>query len=94
MGSWQQTLSYYNPLHRKGHTSPPVYSRDFAYEDNGPVVLAHPMREERADINGTSAKTFAEYVHDLSFYSVAIVGMHGAFSGHAEPVASVVGERA
>ncbi|KAK5121621.1 hypothetical protein LTR85_004793 [Meristemomyces frigidus] len=60
--TWSQTLSHYNPLHYRASKAdpPPVYSRDFAYANNGPVVLAHPMRVERASISGTSAKAFAE----------------------------------
>jgi len=66
--TWQRTLSHYNPLnYRRGYKTPPVYSRDFAYANNSPVVLAHPMREERESISGASAKTFAEYVY-LLFY--------------------------
>jgi hypothetical protein len=89
--SWQQTFDYYNPLHFRNRkprpTTAPVYSRDFAYTD-GPQVLAHAMRIEPAQVNAlTSAKNFAEYVH-LSF------AMHGAFPGHAEPVAPVVDKRA
>lgn len=37
---------------------PPVYSRDFAYADNAPVVL----RMARSNIGDTSANNFAEYV--------------------------------
>lgn len=37
---------------------PPVYTRDFAYANNAPVVL----RMARGNIGDTSANTFAEYV--------------------------------
>ncbi|KAK4553719.1 hypothetical protein LTR86_009217 [Recurvomyces mirabilis] len=55
--SWQTTFEYYNPLHfRRGKTAPasttatttaPVYSRDFAYAEDGGKkggvrLLAHP----------------------------------------------------
>lgn len=43
------------------HTGPTIYSRDFAYIDNGPVVVV-PARVVRADILTSSAKTFAGYV--------------------------------
>jgi hypothetical protein len=54
MGSWLDSL-------QSQHTYrylPPVYSRDFAYANNAPVVLAMA----RANINDINAKTFAEYV--------------------------------
>lgn len=38
-----------------------VYSRDFAYEDNGPIVVL-PTRMAAADVANASARTFAEYV--------------------------------
>ncbi|CAK4034660.1 hypothetical protein DOTSEDRAFT_41560 [Lecanosticta acicola] len=41
------------------HTHPVVYSRDFAYADNGPIVVV-PTRMVRTDILTASAKTFAE----------------------------------
>lgn len=59
--TWSQTFSHYIRS-SKAQPPPPVYSRDFAYANNAPVVLAHPMRAERASISGTSAKAFAEYV--------------------------------
>lgn len=37
---------------------PPVFSRDFAYANNAPVVL----RMARANIANTTARSFAEYV--------------------------------
>lgn len=43
------------------HPHPIVYSRDFAYADNGPIVVV-PSRMVRADILTASARTFAEYV--------------------------------
>lgn len=75
--SWQQTFEYYNPLHRRRKpTSPPVLSRDFAYAHNGPTIILaeRPMRHQ---INaGTSAKTFAEYVHLLhSPHHMSVVGL-------------------
>jgi len=62
--SWDSYNPFHYSYHRRarGRTTPPVYSRDFAYADNGPVVLMHPMRIEKGNISGTSAKTFAEYV--------------------------------
>ncbi|KAK4544633.1 hypothetical protein LTR36_004205 [Oleoguttula mirabilis] len=103
--TWSQTLSHYNPLHhhyRRNANNPPVYSRDFAYANNAPVVLAPPMRAERASISGTSAQAFAEYVHlsllQLHFYSsTTFVGggprMDGAFPGHAESLPVVLHKR-
>ena len=77
--SWQQTFEYYNPLHFRSNKSkhhsktPPVYSRDFAYAENGPQVLAHPMRIQRADINAeTSARSFAEYVHPSTLLVMSV----------------------
>lgn len=43
------------------HSHPIIYSRDFAYADNGPIVVV-PSRVVRADILTASARTFAEYV--------------------------------
>ncbi|EME47041.1 hypothetical protein DOTSEDRAFT_41560 [Dothistroma septosporum NZE10] len=40
------------------HTGPTIYSRDFAYIDNGPIVVV-PARVVRADILTSSAKAFA-----------------------------------
>lgn len=42
-------------------SAPTVYSRDFAYADNGPIVVV-PTRIARADILKASAKAYAEYV--------------------------------
>ncbi|KAM3423554.1 hypothetical protein BST61_g981 [Cercospora zeina] len=39
--------------------APTVYTRDFAYADNGPIVVL-PARMAAADITNASAKTFAE----------------------------------
>lgn len=39
----------------------PIYSRDFAYADNGPIVVV-PTRMARADILKASARAYAEYV--------------------------------
>lgn len=47
---------------RNGISTPVIFSRDFAYTDNRPVVLAPPMRIASIDIRATSAKIFAEYV--------------------------------
>ena len=47
---------------RSKSTTPPVYLRDFAYANNGPVLLPDPMRMANANIDKASAKTFAEYV--------------------------------
>ena len=43
------------------NSHPIIYSRDFAYADNGPIVVV-PSRMVRADILTGSARTFAEYV--------------------------------
>jgi len=64
--SWSH---YYNPFHyARSSRHPPVYSRDFAYANNAPQVLRLPMRAERGNIIGTSAKTFAEYVLPISLH--------------------------
>jgi hypothetical protein len=47
---------------RSKSTTPPVFLRDFAYANNGPVLLPEPMRMAKGNIDKTSAKTFAEYV--------------------------------
>jgi len=65
--SWSQTLAHYHhpppPFPHAGHSTPPVYSRDFAYANGRSVVLAYqPMRVERASVSGSSARKFAEYV--------------------------------
>ncbi|PIB00115.1 hypothetical protein CB0940_03157 [Cercospora beticola] len=54
------------PLSHNPHSlaAPTVYSRDFAYADNGPIVVL-PARMAAADITNASAKTFAEYVDFL-----------------------------
>lgn len=56
------TLKPNSPKSSNSSTSSIVYSRDFAYAENGPVVVV-PTRIARADILTASAKTFAEYVH-------------------------------
>ncbi|KAK5130509.1 hypothetical protein LTR08_001989 [Meristemomyces frigidus] len=56
--AWSRTLSH----HHARNAYPPVYARDFAYANSSRVVLAHPMRAQRACISGASAHTFAEYM--------------------------------
>lgn len=64
--SWSQTFAHYQrtppPLHpHAGHSTPAVYSRDFAYANGRSIVLAYrPMRVERASVSGSSARNFAE----------------------------------
>ncbi|KAM0712365.1 hypothetical protein Q7P37_011460 [Cladosporium fusiforme] len=41
---------------------PPVYSRDFAYPDNQPVLVLPGPRMARSSIRDASAPFFAEYV--------------------------------
>ena len=50
---------------RSKSTTPPVFLRDFAYANNGPVLLPDPMRTAIANIDKASAKTFAEYVEQF-----------------------------
>lgn len=65
--NWQQTFNHYThpSLSDRSTRSPPIYSRDFAYANNSPVLRRYPMRAPGAasSINAaTSAKTFASYV--------------------------------
>lgn len=53
MGLWSDKLSEYT--YRR---LPPIYSRDFAYINNAPVVV----RMARSNIGDVGAKSFAEYV--------------------------------
>lgn len=59
MGSWSDRLFQHTYRYL-----PPIYSRDFAYANNAPVIL----RMARANIGEISAKTFAEYVQLHRFY--------------------------
>lgn len=52
MGYWSHKLSDY-----AFRRLPPVYSRDFAYDDNAPILV----RMARSNIGDLSAKEFAEY---------------------------------
>ncbi|THX21742.1 hypothetical protein D6C98_09106 [Aureobasidium pullulans] len=61
MGSWSERL--YQHAYRY---LPPIYSRDFAYANNAPVVL----RMARANVSEITAKTFAELLSGptIDFY--------------------------
>ncbi|THZ29550.1 hypothetical protein D6C91_01486 [Aureobasidium pullulans] len=61
MGSWSERL--YQHAYRY---LPPIYSRDFAYANNAPVVL----RMARANVSEIPAKTFAELLSGptIDFY--------------------------
>lgn len=61
MGNWSETLTSYTHWRNKP-PSPPVYSRDFAYSDSKPVLVAEPPMASLS-IRDASASTFAEYVH-------------------------------
>lgn len=55
MGFWSHKLSDYAYVYRR---HPPVYSRDFAYDDSSPVVV----RMARSNIGDVTAKDYAMYV--------------------------------
>ena len=50
---------------RSKSTTPPVFLRDFAYANNGPVLLPDPMHTAIVNIDKASAKIFAEYVEQF-----------------------------
>ncbi|KAF2768289.1 hypothetical protein EJ03DRAFT_328478 [Teratosphaeria nubilosa] len=59
--SWRQAVAHYNPPPAARSTTPPVYSRDFAYAHAASVVLVHrPMRIERDNVASSSARSFAQ----------------------------------
>lgn len=61
MGNWSDTFVPYTPWRNKPKpTSPPVYSRDFAYSDSSPVLVAEEPSMASLSIRDTSARTFAE----------------------------------
>ena len=45
--------------------SPVVYTRDFAYANNAPVILHEFNDMAKGDIIDLSASAFAEYVHNF-----------------------------
>ncbi|KAI4729820.1 hypothetical protein E4T49_02416 [Aureobasidium sp. EXF-10728] len=61
MGSWSEKA-----LQQVYRYLPPIYSRDFAYANNAPVVL----RMARANVSDITAKTFAELLSGptIDFY--------------------------
>lgn len=65
MGNWSEAFTYTH--WRNKPKSPPVYSRDFAYSDSKPVLVAEPSMASLS-IRDTSARTFAEYVHLSHFH--------------------------
>ncbi|KXT09940.1 hypothetical protein AC579_9733 [Pseudocercospora musae] len=46
---------------KPAYSAPVVYSRDFAYEDNGPIVILPTRRMAGENITSASAKTFADW---------------------------------
>ncbi|KXS97499.1 hypothetical protein AC578_9081 [Pseudocercospora eumusae] len=48
------------PAYKPVYSAPVVYSRDFAYEDNGPIVILPTRRMAGENITSASATTFAE----------------------------------
>ena len=66
MGNHTQTTSTTSatthPSRRNTTRPPPVYSRDFAYPNNGPQLVLPGPRMARQSIRDASASTFAEYV--------------------------------
>jgi len=59
------TTTAAHPSRRNTTRPPPVYSRDFAYPNNGPQLVLPSPRMARQSIRDASASIFAEYVNFL-----------------------------
>lgn len=61
----------------------PIFSRDFAYADNGPVILQESTRMAEGNIIDFNASDFAEYVHQFPILN------HVALPRHTHAIASL-----
>lgn len=60
--SYDHSLDEHLNAIKRYSRSPPIFSRDFAYADSSPVVLAEESRMAGLNIADFSAASFAEYV--------------------------------